>query len=153
MKVRCPACKTVRVDPPTRFSCAGCARTLLWQAPPLWRPEQLTLFQPAGVANALTLPLEREDPAAAEPTSALGDDARQLIASSVALVTAYLAFAQGADDVVPALLSEQTAEQALALAATTAWLASALVAEVDASFDGAGTAWLQGVALGIAESG
>lgn len=150
MKVRCPACRTVCVDPPPRFSCAGCSRTLSWQAPPLWRPEQLTLFQSKGTAEPLLLPLERPDPVLPIADRPVQGDVRQLIVDSVALITAYLSLAQGADDVVPALLGDQTSEQALALAATTAWLASVLVVEVDSSFDGAGTAWLQGVALGMA---
>lgn len=113
----------------------------------------MSLFQQPGTAEPLPLPLERPDPVVREPARPLTRDVRQLVADSVALVTAYLALAQGADDVIPALLSEPTPDQALALTATTAWLASALVAEVDASFDGAGTAWLQGVALGIAKEG
>lgn len=151
MKVRCPACRAVHVDPEARFACSGCGKTLAWQAPPLWLAEQLSLFVPPGGAEPLTLPLvapttKAEAPRAGAPVNT--NPAASLLASSVALVTACLAYP--ADDTVPALLADQTPEQALALAATTAWLMSSLISLVDEALDGAGTAWLQGVALGAA---
>lgn len=153
MKVRCPACRTVHRDPEVRFTCSTCSRKLAWQAPPLWLAEQLSLFVPPGGAEALTLPLvapstATDVPAASPPTS--DNQMSQQVANSVALVTAYLTYAT--DDAVPALLAEQTPEQVLALAATTAWLASCLVTLVDDTLEGAGTAWLQAVALGAAGS-
>lgn len=77
---------------------------------------------------------------------------RELLRDSIALVTALLPMASGDRDVVPALLADQDQDRLLGLSATTAWLASVLVAELDGLLPGAGTAWLRGLALGLADA-
>lgn len=161
MRVRCPECKQIHEDPTGRFRCSGCGRALAWHVPQMWLPEQLTLFQPSGTAEPLTLPFGTTSAsrsaggtAAPEPLPAkpaMGRTQRDLLRDSIALVTALTPVAEGDSEVVPALLADQDPDQLLGLVATTAWLASVLVAQLDEIHPGAGTAWLQGLALGLAE--
>lgn len=163
MRVRCPKCKVVHEDPPGRFRCTGCDRVLAWHVPQRWLPEQLALFQPQGVPEPLTLPFgtgsvsrarqpaEDDLPEPATVRPAMGTEQRDLLRDSIALVTALLPLAQGDNDVVPALLADQDPDRLLGLSATTAWLASVVITELDQALPGAGTAWLQGLALGLAE--
>ncbi len=52
---------------------------------------------------------------------------------------------------VPALLADQGPDELLGLTATTAWLASALIKQFEAIAPGAAEAWLQSLAVGLAE--
>ena len=163
MRVRCPKCKSMHVDPVGRFRCSGCDRSLAWHVPELWLPEQLALFQAPGAAEPLTLPFGTASvsppishtgdgpPPPETARSTMGLAQRELLRDSIALVTALLPMASGDRDVVPALLADQDQDRLLGLSATTAWLASVLVAELDGLLPGAGTAWLRGLALGLAD--
>ena len=152
MRVRCPACKQLHTDPGNRFTCAGCGRTLAWQAPQLWLTEQLSLFHPEGAVEELTLPLIATPPRTPETTAISAESHRSLslLSDSIALVTALLPLAAGQDEAVPAILADQASDRLLGLTATTAWVASALVQLLDEHGNGAGTQWLQGLALGLA---
>lgn len=148
MRVRCPACRKIHSDPPPRFTCAECGRRLAWSERPLWLPEQLTLFVPPGGHEQATLPLAGGPPEAAPARP----EARQLshLSRSIAMVTALVPDPSDGD-ALPAVLADQDPEELLSLTLTTAWLASALVRLLDEAGNGAGTAWLQGIALGLAQ--
>ena len=155
MKVRCPVCRAVHPDPPGRFRCTGCGRGLAWHVPALWLAEQMTLFPTPGRGDPLTLPFttgtaspSRQPPPqapAADQTAAQVDRLRR----SIALITALMPGAGG--DVVTALLADQDTDQLLELLGTTAWLAAHFLGQLDEMADGAGTAWLQGLALGFSK--
>lgn len=125
--------------------------------PQRWLPEQMPLFGLPG--EPMTLPFTSSTaspaagPAQAEPVAEPGRAQLDLLRDSIALVTALLPVADGSSDVVPALLADQAPEQLLELTATTAWLAGLLVRQLDELHDGGGTAWLQGLGLGLAEEG
>ncbi len=67
-----------------------------------------------------------------------------------ATITAMLPGDRGAD-LVPALLADQGPDELLGLTASTAWLASALIKQFEAIAPGAAEAWLQSLAVGLAE--
>lgn len=131
--------------------------------PQLWLAEQMTLFPPHGMSEPLTLPFSTGS--ASRPGRGAGDgpvqpgtpepkaDTAQLdhLSDSIALVTALLPGAGGETDVVTALLADQDPDRLLGISATTAWLAAYLVRQFDELHQGAGTAWLQGLALGLVE--
>lgn len=163
VRVRCPQCKSVHDDPPGRFRCSGCSRLLAWHVPAGW-PEQLSLFRLPGdpmtllfVSNTVSPPARRDDDSATgERAGATADSpgmtAAQghLLKQSIALVTAMLP-GDGGDDLVPAVLADQSPEELLGLAATTGWLMSALIREFEEIAPGAAEAWLQGMAIELAK--
>ena len=157
MRVRCPRCRTVHDDPAGRFRCASCGRTLPWHVPQRWLPEQLPLFGLPGEAMTLPFTSSTASPSAGptqdEPVTGPGQAQLDLLRDSIALVTALLPGAEERSDVVPALLADQEPERLLDLTATTAWLASVLVRQLDELHGGGGTAWLQGLGLGLATEG
>ncbi len=75
---------------------------------------------------------------------------RHLLRQSIALITAMLP-GGGSDDLVPVLVADQGPDELLGLTATTAWLASVLIKQFEAIARGAAEAWLQSLAVGLAE--
>ena len=99
----------------------------------------------------------RRAPGGADPgepgVAGVEAEATQLgqLRDSIALVTALLPGSGDDGDVVTGLLADTDADRLLSVSATTAWLASYLVRQLGELHHGAGTAWLQGLTIGLAE--
>jgi hypothetical protein len=106
---------------------------------------------PFGTPSARRSSREQASPSQATGRPAIVRTQNDLLRDSIALVTALTPVAESNSHIIPALLADQDPEELLALVATAAWLASVLVAQLDELHAGAGTAWLQGLALGLVD--
>ena len=120
----------------------------------------MALFPPPGAGEPLTLPFSSgtasragrpSDADAGAPGTGPGSTQLDLLRDSIALVTALLPGSEGDSDLVTGLLDGTDADHLLGVSATTAWLASHLVQQLDELHGGAGTAWLRGLAIGLAD--
>jgi hypothetical protein len=84
------------------------------------------------------------------PPAGLSVDAIARASRAVAWLTATLSLRPEGEEMILEVLAEGSPEHFLELSLAVAWLATELITELDDAQDGAGTAWLQGVAVHLA---
>ena len=152
-RVRCPECKTIRPQPSIRYVCEGCGRTLTWQPPVLLTPEQLPLFGHGRSELPLTVPTSATGSGADGAATPASPDwtQRDLLVSSIAMVTALLDKGLDQSLLVEGLLADRPPDYYTGMAATTAWLMAELIQQFEPVAPGVGQAWLQNLAVGAQE--
>jgi hypothetical protein len=160
IKVRCPRCETIAVEPAEAFPCEGCGARLRWHQPSAFT-SQLALDlggwqQPELPVLNASNPRRPDDPVYPMPDQLApsifdGSQAGRIV---ISLITSAMAAGEGTDEVRTAsldVLYGLTREELVLLCMAWSHITGSMLSMLDKQIEGLGSYYLQTWALAFME--